>query len=95
MKYSLKTGNYCNFEVFEKNKMPARTYAIPYTDKKVIANIDLLKERYSSPMVRLLNGNWDFVYYGKLSEMPDEFDTDNTDFMKFPVPGAKKWYRKP
>lgn len=91
MKYSLKTGNYCNFEVFEINKMPARTYAIPYTDKKLLSNIDLLKERYSSPMVRILNGNWDFVYYGKLSEMPDEFDTGKVDFIKFPVPGD--WQR--
>ena len=76
MIYSLKTGNYCNFEVFEKNKLSARTYAIPFTDKKLASEVELLKERYSSSMVSLINGDWDFIYYSKLSEMEDNFDTD-------------------
>ncbi len=91
MKYSLKTNNYCNFNVFEVNKLEARNYAIPYADKNQAADVDLLKERYSSSMVKLLNGDWDFVYYPKLSEMPEEFDTDKIDFIKFPVPGD--WQR--
>lgn len=91
MKYSLKTNNYCNFNVFELNKLEARNYAIPYADKNQAADVDLLKERYSSSMVKLLNGDWDFVYYPKLSEMPEEFDTDKIDFIKFPVPGD--WQR--
>lgn len=91
MKYSLKTGNYCNFEIFEQNKMPCRTYCVPYADKEAASNVDLLKERYFSTMVRLLNGEWDFVYYGKVSEMPNEFDTDKVQFAKFPVPGD--WQR--
>ena len=91
MKYSLKTCNYCNFEIIEKNKMSARTYCIPYKDKKLASSVDLLEERYSSQMVKILNGNWDFVYYGKLSEMPDEFDTATANFIKIPVPGD--WQR--
>lgn len=91
MKYNIKTGNYCNFSVFEKNKLPARTYAIPYDDIAKLKGIDLLKERYSSNMVTILNGEWDFIYYGKLSEMPDEFDTDTIAFGKLPVPAD--WQR--
>ena len=44
MKYSLKTNNYCNFNVFEVNKLEARNYAIPYADKNQAADVDLLKE---------------------------------------------------
>lgn len=91
MIYSLKTGNYCNFEVFEKNKLSARTYAIPFADKKLASEVELLKERYSSSMVRLLNGEWDFFYYSKISEMEDNFDTDKINFTKFAVPAD--WQR--
>lgn len=91
MRYNIKTDNYCNFNIFEKNKMSARTYAIPYPSKNMVEGMDLLKERYSSPLVTLLNGEWDFVYYDKVSKMSNDFDTDKISFDKINVPSV--WQR--
>ena len=33
MKYQLNTTNYCDFATFAVNKLPARSYFIPYPDR--------------------------------------------------------------
>ena len=34
MIYRLKNKNYCDFDTIEKNKLPARAYFIPFTEKE-------------------------------------------------------------
>ena len=37
MKYNIKKLQINNFEVYEDNKLPGRSYFIPYTDKKALS----------------------------------------------------------
>lgn len=34
MQYSINSTNYCDFSVIEINKLPARSYFIPYPDRE-------------------------------------------------------------
>ena len=86
MKYSLKTDNYKTPSVFKDNILPSRAYFIPFSDEKEYLASEAETERYSSSRVRVLNGEWDFKYYGAVSQMPDEFDTDKISFDKISVP---------
>ena len=86
MKYSLKTDNYKTQEIFKDNILPSRAYFIPFSDEKEYFASEAETERYSSSKVRVLNGEWDFKYYGAVSQMPDEFDTDKISFDKISVP---------
>ena len=97
MKYVLNTSNYCDFSVFEKNKLPGRSYFIPYPDRAGADAVSLLKKRYESPKVECLNGDWDFRFYPLPAETPVEFDTDGITFDKLDVPSCWQFrgYAKP
>lgn len=97
MKYSINKTNYKKFPLFEENKLPPRAYFIPYSDKETLEHTRITEERYSSDRVRVLNGEWDFRYYKKVSEMPAVIDTDNIDFDKITVPSdwQRTGYEKP
>lgn len=97
MIYRINTTNYKQFPLFEENKLKPRAYFIPYSDKEVLESTQLPKERYGSDRVRCLNGEWDFHYYEKVSQMPKEIDTDNTEFDKIHVPSdwQRTGYEKP
>lgn len=86
MQYSLKTNHYRDFDTFEINKRAGRAYFIPYTTQKQLAQTALADERYSSPLVSVLSGEWDFLYYAKESQMPEQFDTETAEFDKIHVP---------
>ncbi|MGN0634849.1 MAG: glycoside hydrolase family 2 TIM barrel-domain containing protein [Acutalibacteraceae bacterium] len=91
MKYTVNTTNYRDFDVLEQNREQGRAYAIPYSDKSVLAATPFEKERTSSDMVRVLSGEWDFKYYADVSELPDTLDTDAVAFDKVKVPST--WQR--
>lgn len=97
MKYKLNTTNYKKFPLYEENKLKPRAYFIPYSDREVLESTQLPKERYGSDRVRCLNGEWDFRYYEKVSQMPQELDTDETQFDKIHVPSdwQRTGYEKP
>ena len=91
MKYSIKKLNINNIEVFEENKLSPRSYFIPYKSKKKLAKTDALTNRYKSDTVKVISGQWDFCFMEKLSQLPEEIDTDNFAFDKINVPST--WQR--
>ncbi len=91
MKYQIKKLHINNFECFSQNKLPARSYFIPYLDKKLLAGKSSLDERYGSDMVNVLSGEWCFKYYKKISRLPNSIDTDSVTFDKISVPST--WQR--
>lgn len=91
MKYTINKKIHAEFSVFEENKLPARAYFIPFSNEKTLEKTDYKNERYNSDRVVLLSGEWDFLYYEKLSEIPNTFDADNASFDKLNVPST--WQR--
>ena len=88
MKYTLNKTNYCNFNVFEENKLPGRSYFIPYANKKDASKVSLKERRYRSSKVYCLNGDWDFIFFPRPKEIPDVLDTDKLLFEKIDVPSC-------
>lgn len=91
MKYTINKTNYRDFDVVEINKREGRAYFIPYSDKDVLAKTDFRKERYSSDMVKVLSGEWDFKYFSHADSIPTKFDSDVIKFDKITVPST--WQR--
>jgi len=92
MIYRINKNLHKNFNVFEKNKLPPRSYGVPYSDKKALSDVSLAQERYSSDMVQLLNGEWDFKLYKSISALPDVLNSAKTRFGKIKVPAD--WQRE-
>ena len=92
MKYVLNTTNYYTFDLFEANKLPGRTYFIPYPTRAQADAVTPLEKRYRSEKVVCLNGDWDFKFYPVPSELPKELDTDSIAFDKMPVPGCWQFH---
>ncbi|NLA77353.1 MAG: hypothetical protein GX851_05935 [Clostridiales bacterium] len=86
MKYTLNFTNHRDFKVIEINRYDPRAYFIPFNTKKKALAADFRTARYSSEMVRVLSGEWDFKYYKQESKMPAELDTDKVKFDKITVP---------
>lgn len=97
MNYQVNTSNYHTFEVFEVNKLPARSYFIPYPDRAGADAVSPKEKRYNSSKVTCLNGEWDFRFYPKPAEMPAILNTDKTRFDKIDVPACWQFrgYDKP
>lgn len=97
MKYQINTSNYCTFPVFEVNKLPARSYFIPYPDRAGADAVALKEKRYRSAKVTCLNGQWDFKFYPRPSELPAALDTGAVNFDKIDVPACWQFrgYDKP
>jgi beta-galactosidase/beta-glucuronidase len=88
VRYRINKSNYCDFNTFEVNKLPPRSYFIPYPDRASADSVSIRDKRYSSPKVRCLNGDWDFRFYQRPSLLPDLLDTDKTAFDKIDVPSC-------
>ena len=97
MKYTLNKTNFSDFAVFEENRMPPRSYFIPYPDRRSEARASLREKRYKSSRVLCLNGKWDFHYYPLPAEIPDQLDTDSLDWDRIDVPSCwqMRGYGKP
>ena len=97
MKYLINRENFRQFDISEINKLPPRAYFIPYPTKKLLSEQTVLTERYQSPMVTLLNGEWDFKYYEKDMLIPNDFYTERVQFDKVNVPSTwqRTGYREP
>lgn len=91
MRYTVNKTNYREFDVYELDKRPARAYFIPYGSKTALEKTPFAQERFSSDMVEVLSGQWDFKYYPKESEIPDLFDTEKEQFDKICIPST--WQR--
>ncbi len=88
MKYALKNKNYCTFEIIEKNKLPARSYFIPFGKKEKALEATIEKARYCSDLVTCLSGEWDFRFYKDPKTLEEEFDSDVLSFDKIAVPSV-------
>lgn len=86
MKYEIKRNLHDDFSVFEENKLPARSYFIPFSSVKAMENTDYKNERFKSDRVLMLSGEWDFAYYKALSDVDKVYDTDSAAFDKVIVP---------
>lgn len=91
MKYKIKRNLHTDFSVFEENKLPARSYFIPFSDEAALEESDYKNERYQSDRIIMLSGEWDFAYYEKLSEVPEPFDSEKGRFDKIVTPST--WQR--
>ncbi len=97
MKYIINNEHYNEGNVFELNKLPARSYFIPYPDRTSADAVSSGEKRYASPMVDCLSGNWDFRFYPMPSELPAELDTESLNWESIAVPGCWQFqgYGKP
>lgn len=86
MKYNIHRNLHTNFNIFEQNKMDARSYFIPFSGTESLSETDYKNERYNSDRVMMLSGEWDFAYFDKLSKIPKTVDTDSQSFDKATVP---------
>ena len=91
MKYEIARNLHTDFNVFAQNKVDERSYFIPFSDLEKANASTILKERYLSDRVEMLSGDWDFAYYGKLSEVPTPFDSAVAPFKAQEVPST--WQR--
>lgn len=91
MKYTINRTNYGDFDIYELNKKAARAYFIPYESSEILEQTPVSAERFSSDMVDVLSGEWDFKYYEKKSSLPDVLDTSIECFDKITVPST--WQR--
>ncbi|MGN0555311.1 MAG: glycoside hydrolase family 2 TIM barrel-domain containing protein, partial [Candidatus Fimenecus sp.] len=91
MQYSVHRKLHTDFSVFEENKLPARSYFIPFSTAEKVNTSDYKNERYTSDRVLMLSGEWDFAYFDRLSKIPEPFDTASAQFDKVNVPST--WQR--
>lgn len=97
MKYTLANDNFNDFYCFEDNVLKPRAYFVPFKDVESCKKTAYLDERYSSELLKVLSGDWDFAFYSKISDMPLEIDTDEVKFDTVKVPGCWQFqgYEKP
>ncbi len=91
MKYTINKTNFNDFSVFEINKREGRGYFIPYSEKAVLKKTSFKKERFSSDMVTVLSGKWQFRYYATNKDLPDVIDTEKVAFDTVKIPST--WQR--
>ena len=97
MKYRINKTNYCDFDKYSINELTPRSYFIPYPDRKSADAAAGKDKRYNSPLVKCLNGDWDFKFYPRPAELPDVLDTDEVKFDTLDVPSCWQFrgYDKP
>ncbi len=97
MRYTIDNSHYHTFSVYELNKLPPRSYFIPYPDRAAADAVTPKRKRYESEKVLCLNGDWDFKFYPRPRELPDTLDTDSVQFDTLDVPSCwqLRGYDKP
>lgn len=97
MRYQININNYHTFSIFEVNKLPARSYFIPYPNRAEADAVAPKQKRYASSKVLCLNGQWDFKFYPRPAEVPTVLDTEKVVFDKIDVPACWQFrgYDKP
>ena len=86
MLYRINRDNYHRFDVMEINKLPQRSYFIPFENREQADRPGLLEKRYASPKVTCLNGVWDFKFYAQPGQVPQVLDTEEVSFDAMDVP---------
>lgn len=86
MKYRISRELHTDFSVFEQNKLPERSYFIPFSNTEKLQQSNYKNERYISDRIMSLSGKWDFAYFDKLSKVPAELNTDIFPFNTAEIP---------
>lgn len=92
MKYRIDHSRYADFDVLSVNKLPPRSYFIPFPNRERADAAPILEKRYASEKVTCLNGTWDFKFYPRPAEVLAELDTDAVSFDAMPVPGCWQFH---
>lgn len=97
MRYNINKDNYRTFDIFEVNKLPARSYFIPYPSREAASAVSALEKRYRSEKVLCLNGTWEFKFYPYPAELPSVLNTGELSFDQIDVPSCWQFrgYDKP
>ena len=88
MRYVLDRATYADAAVLAQNRLPARSYFVPYPDRASAEAVPLARRRYESPLVRCLSGKWDFRFFSRPAELPDVLDTGSVTWDRVSVPGC-------
>ena len=88
MKYSINKENYRSFAELALNRLPQRSWFVPFASREEAEGCSPLNKRYSSSLVECLNGEWDFKYYPDPKQLPSVFDTEEIEFDKIKVPSC-------
>ncbi|MGN1123852.1 MAG: sugar-binding domain-containing protein, partial [Eubacterium sp.] len=88
MHCKINKSNYRNFNVYAENRLPHRSYFIPFFSRDKMNDTTYMSERYESDAVVMLSGEWDFRYYSHSSALPSLLDTDNMEFDKVHIPST-------
>ncbi len=95
----MRLDNYhLSFEDLHVGTMQTRAYYIPFPNRKDLyearrASADYIEMdlRYASDRVQMLDGDWDFRYYNRPEEVPEDFpslDFQGDGFTPMPVPSC-------
>ena len=97
MLYRFSHDKFNDPQVFEDNRLHPRSYFIPFASRAECDGCDYLNERYSSSCVMPLGGEWDFLYYSKIGDMPTKMDFYDVKGDKVEVPSCWQFtgYEKP
>lgn len=97
MLYRFSHDKFNDPQVFEDNRLHPRSYFIPFASRAECDGCDYLNERYSSSCVMPLGGEWDFLYYAKIGDMPTKMDFYDVKGDKVEVPSCWQFtgYEKP
>ena len=90
MRYHINQENYHTFTTFRVNKLPARSYFIPYLTRREANDVKPKEKRYRSSKVICLNGKWDFKFYPYPAVLGHNLDTDRTKFDTIDISDASK-----
>ncbi|MGN0999164.1 MAG: glycoside hydrolase family 2 TIM barrel-domain containing protein [Faecousia sp.] len=88
MKYRINRENYHRFDIISQNKLPPRSYFIPFESKAQADSVTPKQKRYASSKVRCLSGDWDFHFYPRPAELPAVLDTEQVSFDTIDVPSC-------
>ncbi len=88
MKYQINRENYHRFDIFAVNKLPPRSYFIPFENRQQADAVSPKEKRYASSKVQCLNGDWDFKFYPRPAEVPGVLNTEETTFDTIDVPSC-------
>ena len=88
MLYQINRENYHRFDILSLEKLPPRSYFIPFSTREQADGVTIKEKRYASTKVRCLSGQWDFKFYPLPAEVPTSLDTDRVTFDAIDVPSC-------
>lgn len=87
MTYRFLEGVVNDFSRVSENTVDARSYFVPFSTGAACDGGDYVRARYVSDRVRMLNGEWDFLYFAD-GVKTSTFDAETANFGKINVPSS-------